>query len=68
MSLSARRVTLPAITPLVLQKRVGGLFGFVHPRHFSVCLYFSVTVCIYCQLRALHNREGRLECIETTGT
>lgn len=41
MSLSARRVTLPAITPIVLQKRVCDCFCFFSP-FFS--FFFQLTV------------------------
>lgn len=44
MSLSARRVTLPAITPIVLQKRVCDCFCFFSPFFF---LLFSVNCAFY---------------------
>lgn len=39
MSVSARRVTLPAITPLVLQKRVCSVF--------PCCFFFSPCYCVF---------------------
>lgn len=48
MSLSARRVTLPAITPIVLQKRVCDfcffLFFFLHFFFLPVTVFISVLV------------------------
>lgn len=45
MSLSARRVTLPTITPIVLQKRVGNLFCFFQPCNFFLPSFFCYCVC-----------------------
>lgn len=38
------------------------------PSSFFLPALIFLFLCIYCQLGALHNRERRLECIETTGT